>query len=411
MLNKINNKFISGKKLIVILAFLIFQLTLDIEQCKCQWVSGLGGVGILSLTSSTNKIFAGSYASQGVWISTDNGVNWNQTSLNNRTVYSLASIDNNVFAGTETYGIYLSTNSGVNWSQTALANRSVRSILINGNNIFAGTDTYGVYLSTNNGSSWIQTSLNNKWIFSLAIKGNTLFAGAQYSGIYISTDNGTTWNNTFPGQTASAFTVLGNNIFSGYGSNGLYYSTDNGINWQQTALNSVFVQSLASVWSNIFAGTTYNGVYLSTNNGNNWQLCNEGFSSIPKINALLIYNNYIFAGVSNGPAGVFRRPLSELITNTHNYLTEISLKFHLSQNYPNPFNPVTRINYEIPKKGFVSLKVYEILGKEVKTLVSQVKSMGYYSVDFNAAELSSGVYFYKITSGDFTDTKKLTLIK
>ena len=86
-------------------------------------------------------------------------------------------------------------------------------------------------------------------------------------------------------------------------------------------------------------------------------------------------------------------------------------KFSLSQNYPNPFNPVTKINYSIPKQGFVTLKVYDLIGREVRTLVNEVKASGSYSVDFNASELSSGVYFYKIQAGDFTETKKMMLIK
>jgi hypothetical protein len=86
-------------------------------------------------------------------------------------------------------------------------------------------------------------------------------------------------------------------------------------------------------------------------------------------------------------------------------------KYSLTQNYPNPFNPVTRINFAIPKQGMVNLKVYDILGREVRALVSEVKSPGYYSVDFNGADLSSGVYFYRLESNGFTDIKKMMLIK
>jgi hypothetical protein len=85
--------------------------------------------------------------------------------------------------------------------------------------------------------------------------------------------------------------------------------------------------------------------------------------------------------------------------------------YSLNQNYPNPFNPVTRINFAIPKQGLVSLKVYDILGREVKSLVNEVKAPGEYSVDFNAAELSSGVYFYRIESNGYADIKKMMLIK
>ena len=86
-------------------------------------------------------------------------------------------------------------------------------------------------------------------------------------------------------------------------------------------------------------------------------------------------------------------------------------KYELSQNYPNPFNPSTKINFSLPKQGFVTLKIYDMLGKEVAELVSEVKPAGVYAVDFNASALASGVYFYRIQSLDFVETKRMMLIK
>ena len=85
--------------------------------------------------------------------------------------------------------------------------------------------------------------------------------------------------------------------------------------------------------------------------------------------------------------------------------------YSLSQNYPNPFNPVTKINFALPKQGFVTLKIYDILGREVRTLVNEIKSAGQFSVDFNASEFSSGVYFYKLETNGFSDIKRMMLIK
>ena len=85
--------------------------------------------------------------------------------------------------------------------------------------------------------------------------------------------------------------------------------------------------------------------------------------------------------------------------------------YSLNQNYPNPFNPSTKISYQIPKSGYVTLKVYNSLGKEVMTLVNAEKAAGRYVVDFNARGLSSGIYFYSIHSGSFFETKKMMLIK
>jgi hypothetical protein len=85
--------------------------------------------------------------------------------------------------------------------------------------------------------------------------------------------------------------------------------------------------------------------------------------------------------------------------------------FQLSQNYPNPFNPSTRISYSIPKTGYVSLKVYDILGREVATLVNGYQQANQYSVNFDASKLASGIYLYKLKAGDFVQTKKMILMK
>ena len=90
---------------------------------------------------------------------------------------------------------------------------------------------------------------------------------------------------------------------------------------------------------------------------------------------------------------------------------EIPVEYSLSQNYPNPFNPSTVINYQVKNQDFVSLKVFDMLGKEVVTLVNENQTAGNYSVSFDGSRLSSGLYYYKIQSGDFTDTKKMLLIK
>jgi hypothetical protein len=86
-------------------------------------------------------------------------------------------------------------------------------------------------------------------------------------------------------------------------------------------------------------------------------------------------------------------------------------KYSLSQNYPNPFNPVTKISYAVAAAGQVTLKVYDITGREVKTLVNEFKNAGFYTVDFNGSNLSSGIYIYKIVSGNYSETKKMTLVK
>jgi hypothetical protein len=86
-------------------------------------------------------------------------------------------------------------------------------------------------------------------------------------------------------------------------------------------------------------------------------------------------------------------------------------KFELSQNYPNPFNPSTRIKYQVAINSQVSLKVFDVLGNEVATLVNEEKPAGNYEVEFNASQLSSGVYFYKLQAAPFLETRKMILIR
>jgi hypothetical protein len=91
--------------------------------------------------------------------------------------------------------------------------------------------------------------------------------------------------------------------------------------------------------------------------------------------------------------------------------TSLPMNYSLSQNYPNPFNPTTKISFALQKQEFVSLKIYDITGREIQTLVNEVKQAGYYSVNFNGSSLASGVYFYRLQSGDFVQTKRMVLIK
>jgi len=99
-------------------------------------------------------------------------------------------------------------------------------------------------------------------------------------------------------------------------------------------------------------------------------------------------------------------------TNVNELPPGISRTFELYQNYPNPFNPSTRINYNLPVTGFVTLKVYDVLGKEVTTLVNnEMKTKGTYSLQFNASGLSSGIYFYRLESGTNAQVKRLVIIK
>ena len=120
-------------------------------------------------------------------------------------------------------------------------------------------------------------------------------------------------------------------------------------------------------------------------------------------------DNFIFAGTASH--SVWRRDLNEILTLVQNSSNPVPEKYTLSQNYPNPFNPSTNIRYEIPKNEFVKLIVFDALGREVETLVNEKQNSGTYEATFDASQYSSGVYFYRLTTDNFSDTKKMLLIK
>ena len=112
--------------------------------------------------------------------------------------------------------------------------------------------------------------------------------------------------------------------------------------------------------------------------------------------------------VTEDPSGICA---GSSVTGDIEEVETIPTEFALYQNYPNPFNPSTLIKYEVPENSFVSIRVYDLLGEELATLVNEEKSAGSYDVNFDAGQLSSGFYIYTIKAGNFTSTKKMMLMK
>lgn len=169
-------------------------------------------------------------------------------------------------------------------------------------------------------------------------------------------------------------------------------------------------------------------VEVSTNNGSTWnsvKFYNKTVSSWTKeildISSLTAGSAALkirFSVISNGSVvadGIYIDNIKLTgYSNPPTGITEINEfpeQYSLSQNFPNPFNPNTLINYSLPGSGNVLLKVYDIMGREVMTLVNEMQNAGNYSVNFNGSGLSSGMYYYKIISGNFSDTKKMILVK
>jgi hypothetical protein len=208
------------------------------------------------------------------------------------------------------------------------------------------------------------------------------------------------------------------NIFAGTYS-GIYQSMDDGINWIHLDTGPNWsVHSFAFIPNgtggiNMFAGTFKGGIFLSTDNGKNWNAVNSGLTyEDASVVALATWGDYIFATI-NSNGGVWRRSLSEIfasVTSVENS-GSVPTKFNLKQNYPNPFNPSTKIKYSVAHSSTVLLKIYDVLGKEVATLINEEKPAGSYEATFDASNLSSGIYFYKLEAGNFVETKKMILLK
>ena len=134
------------------------------------------------------------------------------------------------------------------------------------------------------------------------------------------------------------------------------------------------------------------------------------------VNMSFMHNSAVFSGLWSpmvySTDWTATNPDSCMISAVSQHqVQEVPTKYYLSQNYPNPFNPTTSIKYSVIKPGLVSLKVYDILGRQVAELVNQYKSAGTYVVDFDASALTSGMYFYKLEAGDYKEVKRMILVK
>lgn len=401
------------------LIILFYVLFLQVPTLNAQWVNTNSPWDISSFAASGANLFAGRFGSGGgALLSTDNGTTWTVINTGMPTpsyVWAFALNGANLFAGTYNNGVFLSTDSGSNWTAVnqGLTTSTVLSLVVSGSNLFAGTNS-GVFLSTNNGNSWKQmnTGLIDTLVFCLLIDGTNLFGGTQLHGVFRSTNNGMNWtvaNSGLPSSPVLALAVNGSNLFAGTSSEGVFISTDKGSSW--TSISPVAgisdVKGFVVHGTTLFAGIWGIGVYLTTNNGTNWTEANAGLGFYA-INAIFGTDSHLYIGTD---MGVWRRPISEMITHVEDRQGQIPSHFALNQNYPNPFNPTTTISFSLPSKSFVVLKVFDLIGREVATLVTEELSAGNHLHEWNAEKMTSGIYFYRLQTGTFTETKKLILMK
>jgi hypothetical protein len=279
----------------------------------------------------------------------------------------------------------------------------------------------------------IDNGLTNTTVLSLGaspngVGGMNLFAGTYGSGIFLSTNNGASWSEANSGLTdfvVTSFSVGGSKIYAGT-LGGIFLSTNNGTSWTavNNGLTNMYVFDIVSVPNGVggvslFAGTG-GGVFLSTNNGTNWSPINTGLR-YTWVYALAVSpdgqgGTNLLAGTAGG--GVWKRPLSEIVTAVPISSQGLPTLFTLDQNYPNPFNPSTQIRFQIPARsaggpdaGFVSLKVFDVLGRDVATLVNEELQPGSHTISFDASGLAGGMYFCSLTAENHTQVRKMVLMK
>jgi hypothetical protein len=191
-------------------------------------------------------------------------------------------------------------------------------------------------------------------------------------------------------------------------------STNNGAFWTNAsdglgndAGNNVACFAASGV--NLFAATI-GGVYLTTNSGTKWTAINEGMpQTLFGITGLVATYTDVYA-LRWGDSSVWRRSISDF-TSVQQLPSAAPVHFNLSQNYPNPFNPSTTIEFSVPQAALVTLRVFNVLGSVVGTLVNEELQAGSYRTTWEASGFSSGVYFYRMEAGWFVETKKLMLLR
>ena len=402
---------------------------------------------------------------------TNGGINWFAlTSGTSNHLTSVFAIDQNiVFACGNSGTIIKSTNRGINWSfQAGGTGNNLRSIhFINANTGCTVGELGTVRRTTNGGTNWFaQTVSVNGPLTAVYLNNATngiISIGYLNMAFYRTTDGGVTWNSQFYGSDNSirAIDFVGDFGFMG-GDIGNFYVTGNGgANWSRIPMgvnNWMYGLSFATEshgWAvgtqGLILHTTTGGANIpnapsnlvgfsistskiflawfdnsssehgfkiqrSLNNPNNFSDVGTvgpnvlNYIDSTGISPVNIYYYRVYAYTAGGNSG-YSNVVAVLVTSLEPTGTVIPDKYALYNNYPNPFNPSTKIKFDVPKNDYVSLKVYNLSGQVVASVVEQNLGAGRYEIDFDGAYLSTGTYFYRIETSSFTETKKMVLVK
>lgn len=331
--------------------------------------------------------------------------------------------------------ILKTTNGGLNWTGSTPTSRDLTDLcFIDANTGYVVGNFSTALKTTNGGANWIllNTNLVDESFTSVACTSTKVFIGILFgsTNLISSVDGGNTWSSTKTRLTgelsATSISVVGNTVYlagfemmSGFRVPSIFKSIDNGGTWAEPVLSGragltdvVIVPNypnLITIVGRYFSDPT-NGnkgyISRSTDGGNTWINLPAYGTGTVNLNAVASTEANSFIVGDNG-----------LILKGDNLIavtpisTEVPTNFSLSQNYPNPFNPTTNINFAVKEAGVVKMYIFNSIGQEVAVLVNEHFAAGTYTVDFNAGSLTSGIYFYRMVAKNFTETKKMVLVK
>ena len=426
------------KKIILILLLVILHLSFNIDNCIGQWIQVNSGTSIRIeqiFMTNTNTIY---FTTMGEGYSainrktTNGGLTWFQFAdwtIGGNSVYFI-NVNTGFISGID---ICNTTNAGNNWS---LVYTPPDTVVILGFHFPNSTIGYGIGIkiqipvfqllqtvlvkTTNSGFNWMRlappiSGSNIRLVdvfFTDANTGYTVGWSSNSNILLKTTDGGYNWSSILSGIGSEAYAIHFTNANIGYvcGQNGIYKTTNAGINWfpsYNSKTNDIYF-----INANTGFAICSNGIIRTNNAGANWTVQDTTFNELFSI---MFYGNY--TGFAAGENGVVVKTTNGGSVSVSVISTEIPSEYSLEQNYPNPFNAVTSIKFKVAssedrsQKTEVRLKVFDLMGREVRTLVDEELKPGIYSVRFDAKDLPSGIYFYRMETEKFTSTKKLILIK